>query len=136
MAKRCPYKNDDYRKHFAATRRAMVAPQHDYDGKGPIADNSYHPMRRRATQAELLRYAAALGRSRGQLPDNLSEFYAFDLRRDDGTAYVDFTPGRYVKGRYGPEFRKDADATPVRVELRFLDWKPEPPTEENLKEAA
>jgi len=136
MAKRCPYKNDDYRKHFAAHRRAMVARQHDYDGKGPVIAGRPRRDHYRYAPDDVVRYAAALGRSRGQLPDNLSEFYAFDLRRDDGTGYVDFTPGRYVQGRYGPEFRKDADATPVRVELRFLDWKPEPPTEENLKEAA
>src|SRR5262245_42501831 len=109
MAKRCPYKNDDYRKHFAATRRAMVAPQHDYDGKGPVIEARPRREGYRYKRDELVRYAVALGRTRGQLPDDVSRFYASDFRRDDGTGYVDFTPGRYVQGRYGPEFRKADD---------------------------
>jgi hypothetical protein len=81
---------------------------------------------------DLIRYAAALGRTRGVLPENLAAHYAFGIRRDDGTGYVDFTPAREFKGRYGPEMRPDPDATPIRIELRNLDWRPEPPTEELL----
>jgi hypothetical protein len=35
-------------------------------------------------------------------------------------------------GGCGPEMRPDPDATLIRIELRNLDWRPEPPTEELL----
>jgi hypothetical protein len=132
---RCPYKNDDYRKHFAAHRRAMTAPQHDYDGKGPIIKNGPH-RREHDAEIDLVRYAAALGRARGQLPADLTEFGAWGIRHDDGTGAVMFTRGRYVRGRYGEEWRQDPEATPVRIEVRNLHWQPEPATEELLYEVA
>jgi hypothetical protein len=133
---RCKYKSADYRKHFNQWRRAMTAPQHDYDGKGAIInDRAFNP-RARMALADLVRYASALGRKRGQLPESLTEFYALGIRRDDGTGYVDFMPGRYVKARYGFELRADRDAVPIRVELRNLDWQPDEPVEERIQEAA
>jgi hypothetical protein len=129
---RCRYRNKDYRAHFMLHRRRMLEPQHDYDAHRPIIANSDRTHGVRMRTEELIRYAAALGRSRGVLPENLREHYAFGLRRNDGTGYVDFTPGHSVNTAYGPELRPDRDATPIRIDVRNLDWQPEPPTEELL----
>ncbi len=103
---RCPYRNKDYRTHFAAHRREMLSPQHDYDGRGPI----YSPPHWRATRVfqwdankrhkELIRYAAAMGKTWGQLPDDLSHFQAYAVRHDDGIALVSFTECKRVDGQW------------------------------------
>jgi hypothetical protein len=138
--KRWKPKNADYRKHAAAHARAMVGPQHDYDGKGPVchaAQYSHHQRGSVQGCADLIRYASALGRKLGLLPDDLSQHFAVGLRREDGTGYVDFTPGESESMRYGYGWRVNNNGfqpapnrAPIRVEMRFLDWVPGEPTEE------
>jgi hypothetical protein len=125
---RCPYRNDDYRKHWLAHRSALSRPQHDYDKCGP-AYSCHLRARDRQAYAELIRYGAALGRARGLLPEDLSRFVAWGVRHDDGTGLVSFTPGEFMRDSYFSS-KFIASGEPVHVRLQNLNWAPEPATEE------
>jgi hypothetical protein len=129
---RCPYKNEDYRKHWSAHRRALVAPQHSYDKRDPIGAPQHLLDRVKLpgtlSYYDVARYAAALGRKRGELPDNLSSHHATVLPREEGTALVLFTPVEYVVT--GTGYRYDPTGPVVSIEVRHLDWVPAAPIQE------
>lgn len=92
--------------------------QHECDGRTPARNSGSGP------HNDLIRYAAAMGNTRGLLPDDLSLFKAFAIR-DGGTALVYFTPAK--QGRF-----VDQDETSIAIAVRFLDWTPAEPVEETI----
>lgn len=130
--KRWRHTSADYLKHRAAWKRARFAPQHDYDGKCPLIEGTRSSTRDAVRrQDDLVRYAAAMGKKHGMLPDDLSGFRAFDIRQDDGTAVVEFQRGELIGESYfRKRFEPAKGEAPVRVICRFLDWVPAAPTEE------
>jgi hypothetical protein len=121
------FQSKDYRAHLAAHKRAMGAPQHDYDVTRPHVPHLTNA-RGQTSYADLIRYAAAIGRKRGDLPHDLKDFIATGWR-DEAQGYVDFQQCKPARYRSDESYTPKKGVAPIRVYVANLDWQPAPYTE-------
>jgi len=80
----------------------------------------------------LIRYAAAMGKTWGPLPDDLSHFQAYAVRHETASRSCR-SPNASASTANGRGLSRSARPF---TSVRFLDWDPGEPTEELLYEAA